>query len=240
MTSPAPTTGGHLTEDKGELKIRIDGKPAFSLKVERIRIDEFTPAAYWSAVTVAWRNPPDPLYLDLWLDACLPEHGARAPYTARARAALLEHGLAGTPREPVVTIWANPHAEYPGAVGFESPPRPRAPPHYCALTDAEIGERLHEAEAIARHAHKGRPAERAWRPTSLSGMRGKSDSFGQQTGDGALPKAPRCRIGSPNARTTRSFPAKLASRASARRRWRYSASQPHAPARACSATSKAC
>ena len=166
------TRSDHAT-DKGELRIRIDAKCALSLDIESAGIDQITPEAHWNAVTVAWRHPPDPLYLDLWLDACLPENGAREPYTTRASAALLEHELAGAPEKPAATIWANSHAEYPGAVSFESTCTAQVPPRYRALTDAEIGERLHEAEAIAHHAHKGRPVERAERPTSLAGMRGK-------------------------------------------------------------------
>ena len=106
--------------DRGELKIRIDGQPALTLRVESSRADEITLDEHWNAVSVAWDKPPDRLYLELWLDACLPENGSREPYGARAGIELLKHKLMGAPGAASALVWANPDAEYPGAVAFDS------------------------------------------------------------------------------------------------------------------------
>lgn len=159
--------------DKGELKIRIGGQRALTLRVESSRADEITFDEHWSGVSVAWGEPPDRLYLELWLDACLPENGSREPYGARAGIELLRHKLVGAPGAASALVWANPDAEYPGAVTFDSVCAVASSSGYLALTDVEIGERLYEAWRIANNAHKGRPVEYPDRRTSLSGMRGK-------------------------------------------------------------------
>ena len=159
--------------DSGALKILIKGKHAFTLRVEQTRIDEIAQGPHWTELSVAWNEVPNRLYLALWLDACLPENGAREPYNARATLKLLEHGVTGTVGEPGSAVWANPDDEYPGAVGFESVATVKQPPHYEALTDAEIGDRLYEAWRIANSAGKGQPVSYRGRRTSLSGMRGK-------------------------------------------------------------------
>ena len=159
--------------DSGELKIRIDGQPARSLRVESVRADEITLDEHWRRVCVAWDTRPDRLYIELWLDACLPENGSREPYVARAGIELLNHKLMAAPGAASALVWSNPDAEYPGAVTFESVCTSAQAPHYCTLSDTEIGQRLYEAWRIANNAHKGRPVEYAQRRTSLSGMRGK-------------------------------------------------------------------
>ena len=157
----------------GELRILIDRQPALTLRVQSTRAGEVELEEHWKAVSVAWDEPPDRLRLNLWLDACLPENGSREPYGAHAAIKLLEHKLGVGMWEPAALIWANPDAEYPGAVSFESVCTTAQAPEYRALGDAEIGERLHEAWAIANNARKGRPVEYPERRTSLSGMRGK-------------------------------------------------------------------
>ena len=159
--------------DPGELRIRIDGQAALTISVESSRADEITLDEHWNALCVAWDKPPDRLRVELWLDACLPENGNRELYGARAGIELIEHKLRAGAWEPAALVWANPDAEYPGAVTFESVCTTARTPRYRALGDAEIGERLYEAWRIANNAHKSRPAEYPDRRTSLSGMRGK-------------------------------------------------------------------
>ena len=85
----------------------------------------------------------------------------------------IEHGVRGTIGDPGSALWASTDAEYPGAVGFESINTVRQPPHYEALADTEIGDRLYQAWRIASNAGKGQPVSYPERRTSLSGMRGK-------------------------------------------------------------------
>ena len=167
--------------DEGELRIQIEGQPALTLRVESSRAEQITLDAHWNAVSIAWDQPPDRLYLELGLDACLPENGSREPYGARAGIELLERKLAGAPGAGSTLVWANPDAEYPGAVTFDSVCATAPTPGYRAVTDAEIGERLYEAWRIGNNAHKGEPIAYPERRTSLSGMRGK---IGLATHDG--------------------------------------------------------
>lgn len=83
----------------------------------------------------------------------------REPYAGHAGAKLLEHTLVGQPGAASALAWANPDAEYPGAVTFESVCSTPRPPSYHTLSNAEIGDRLYEAWRIANNAHKGRPVE---------------------------------------------------------------------------------
>ena len=86
---------------------------------------------------------------------------------------MLEHTLVGQPGAASALAWANPDAEYPGAVTFESVCSTPCPPSYHPLSNAKIGDRLYKAWRIANTAHKGQPVEYPERTTSLSGMRGK-------------------------------------------------------------------
>ena len=156
-----------------ELEILIDHRHAVTLRVAGDRAEEVELKERWKDVSIAWGEPPDKLRVELWLDACLPENGSREPYGACATTRLVEQGLVAKPWDPVSLIWANPDTEYPGAVSFRSICTTEQAPEYHALGNAEIGDRIYEAWAIANKAHKGRPMERPERRTSLSGMRGK-------------------------------------------------------------------
>ena len=160
--------------DAGVLQARIDYQPAFTLRVEAARADEVELHPHWQDMSIAWAKQPDGYELALWIDDCLPENGSRDPYGARAGAAMIEHGVRGTAGASPLLAWANPDAEFPGAVTFHSICSATThTPTYEALSDIEIGDRLHEAWRTANRAHKGGPAKYPERRTSLSGMRGK-------------------------------------------------------------------
>ncbi len=155
------------------LEIRIHDRPALTLSVETERAGHIEAHEDWPRVSVAWQAPPSRLYIELWLDACLPENGSREPFAARAASQLLSLGIEGPLGEPSTLTWASPDAEYPGAVSFHSVCDTARGADYSALSEGEMGERLHEAWRIANNAHKGPPRQRVERRTSLSGMRGK-------------------------------------------------------------------
>ena len=122
----------------------------------------------------------DPNHLHAWLEAFLPENGARTPYRAHAALELDRHGYTGARDNPAALLWGNVNVEYAGAVTFmqarDDPPAAlpaAASPAYHPLTDAEIADRLREATLIARNTLPGRPHTWPERRASLSGMRGK-------------------------------------------------------------------
>ena len=126
-------------------------------------------------VSAAWDDVPAPEALTHWLEACLPENGARVPYEERALALKLDHGESPLVSGPVDILWGNTDAEYPGAVRFRRDDEARTADwsRYAHLSDEDIGERLHEAWRIANQAGKGAERTFAARRSSLSGMRGK-------------------------------------------------------------------
>ena len=156
-----------------ELEIRIHDRPALTLSVQSARAGHIEAHESWPNLSIAWETPPSRLYTELWLDACLPENGNREPYAARAASQLLQLRIEGPLNEPSTMTWANPDAEYPGAVTFASGCHTTRAPGYEALTETEISERLYETWRVANNAHKGAPADYPERRTSLSGMRGK-------------------------------------------------------------------
>ena len=157
----------------GALKVLVAKRHAFTLGVGQYRLEEIEPGPHWSELSVAWSEVPDRPKLDTWLDACLPESGARESYKTRATLKQIEHGIGGTVGDPGSALWANTDAEYPGAVEFESIDTIEAPPHYEALTDDEIGDRLYQAWRIASGGGKGQPRSYPERRMALPGMRGK-------------------------------------------------------------------
>ena len=131
-------------------------------------------------LTAAADSLHDPNRLHAWLEAFLPENGARTPYRAHAALELDRHGYTGARDNPAALLWGNVNVEYAGAVTFMQAPHDppealpaAAEPAYHSLTDTDIADRLREATLIARNTLPGRP--RAWpeRRASLSGMRGK-------------------------------------------------------------------
>ena len=161
------------TTDPGELRIQISGQPCLTVRVESARAEEIEAHPNWQAASIAWDTPPTMLEMELWIGACMPENGTREPYDAQAGSELLRHRLQAAPTAATSLAWANPDAEYPGAVTFDSVCATPEPPSYAPLTDDEIGDRLYEAWRIANKAHKGQPSRYPERRTSLSGMRGK-------------------------------------------------------------------
>ena len=157
-----------------ELEIRVHARHALTLSVEGARANDVEHGPAWSALGIAWDEPPDAFSASLWIDDCLPENGSRDPYNARAGTAMIEHGVRGTAGAAPAIAWANPDAEYPGAVTFESVcGSATREPSYTALDEREIGARLLDAWRTANRADKGPPRTYAERRTSLSGMRGK-------------------------------------------------------------------
>ena len=171
---PEPEKSPTETMNLGALEIQVEGRPALTVRVESARAEEIEPHTHWQNLSVAWNRLPSTLELEFWIGACMPENGSREPYDARAGAELLRYRLQGAPTAAATLAWANPDAEYPGAVTFHSICSAKGQtPSYEPLSDAEIGDRLYEAWRIANKAHKGRPASYPERRTSLSGMRGK-------------------------------------------------------------------
>ena len=130
----------------------------------------------FSAHSAGFTQIPDAGRLLLWLDALLPENGAREPFRATARhARFLATGSHGF-EAPVGILWGNTTADYAGAVSFargEGAEGEPGPPSYTRLSDADIEDRLVEAWAIASNATKGPPQRFDERETSLSGVREK-------------------------------------------------------------------
>ena len=124
----------------------------------------------------------DPVVLNRWLAAFLPENGWIAPFRTHAARACHWHPPPGAnPDQPAASLlWGNADAEYAGAIDFvqaERDPPDRlpdpGPPRYERLCDATIGRRLRAAALVARNDHPGQPPAWPERRSVLSGMRGK-------------------------------------------------------------------
>lgn len=127
-------------------------------------------------VSASWEQVPSLEALTHWLEACLPENGARIAYEERARALKLDLGEPPLISGPIDILWGNTDAEYPGAIHFrrdgETKPD-EAAERYVRLADKDIGARLHQAWRVASQASKGPEQTFSERRSSLSGVRGK-------------------------------------------------------------------
>ena len=155
----------------GRLAAILDTGPSALSSNESV---QFTP--YIARLSAAWEREPSLAALYLWLDACLPENGARRAFEERATALKLDLGLPVTVSPPVDLVWANTDAEYPGAVSFQRSNAPDRDPResgYVRLSSEEIAVRLEEASRRAAPHPKGQPRTFPERRSSLSGVRGK-------------------------------------------------------------------
>ena len=164
--------------EPGGLHIDFGGHRALTISIESARARDIELHPYWNTVSVDWTEPPAMLELELWIGDCMPENGSKKPYEGRAGMEVRNRALEAVPTAAATLAWANPDAEYPGAVGFRSicsaPTAHNRSTGYTRVADDEIGERLYEAWRIANQVGKGEPAEYPDRRTLLSGMRGKT------------------------------------------------------------------
>ena len=134
-------------------------------------------------LTVIPANLRDPVRLNHWLSAFVPENGAAVPYRLHAQRQWERHAV-GTARMTAASIlWGNADSEYTGAIDFRQTGRdadeelpPRGVPDLEPITEEDIGRRLALATRISVAARKTRPHELLDLPgrrVSLSGMRGK-------------------------------------------------------------------
>ena len=153
-----------------DLAASFDAGPGPLAKIEDI---------HWTTtgalVSAAWDRVPNMEALVHWLEACLPENGARLAFEDRARALKLKRGEPPLLDGAVDILWGNADAEYPGAIRFrrdeEAPDE--AAHGYVRLSDKDIGARLHDAWRLASQAGRGSEPGFAERRSSLSGVRGK-------------------------------------------------------------------
>ena len=153
----------------GRLAAILDTGPSALSSNESV---QFTP--YIARLSAAWEREPSLAALYLWLDACLPENGARRAFEERATALKLDLGLPVTVSPPVDLVWANTDAEFPGAVSFQRSNAPGPDPResgYVRLSSEEIAVRLEEASRRAAPHPKGQPRTFPERRSSLSGSR---------------------------------------------------------------------
>ena len=125
----------------------------------------------------------DPMQLNHWLTAFLPENGAATPYRVLAAERLAPHRRDREPQTAPLILWGNTDVEYTGAIDFrqtDAKAAPVLPPRQAEpgipITHAEIGRRLVLATNIATEGSRIRPDQvnrLTGRRSSLSGTRGK-------------------------------------------------------------------
>ena len=126
----------------------------------------------------------DPRRLAYWLEAFLPEHGARGLLGQQAAFELQQHGYGDPPNHVGALLWAAAEAEYTGAVSFlrtgrgtehETPPErlPAPKPVYTFLPDAAVALQLQRAAIIATGGRARADDAGNERRASLAGMRAK-------------------------------------------------------------------
>ena len=139
-----------------ELNVTLHGQHAATLDAEDDRwlhARTTSMGAMSARISAAWTEKPATRQLNGWLDGCLPENGLLARYRARAQSMLQAVGVAYETPKVAEILWANADAEFAGAVRFDtdrSPKRRGDVSGYERLTESEIGNRLGEADRIAR------------------------------------------------------------------------------------------
>ena len=160
-----------------QLRVLLHGELAATLEIGRTALAtnesaEWTPLI--ARLSAAWDTEPSLATFGHWLEACLPENGARRAFEERAAELKLDLGHDAATSTPVDLLWANTDADYAGAVSFqrtgETAPLPA---EYTWLSIEEIGIRLHAAWRLASQPPKGKTPEFPERRSSLSGVRGK-------------------------------------------------------------------
>ena len=160
------------------LTVLLYGEPALTIPPQGAALNDpnalkIHPA--FERLSAAWDRTIDLPSLSFWLDAMLPENGARDPFLARAQQQRNAAGLDMRLNIPVDVLWGNTDAEYTGAVSFKRSGAPReaqAERRYIVLAGREVGDRLHEADRVAKQTARG-PRHFPGTRSSLSGMRGK-------------------------------------------------------------------
>ena len=161
-----------------ELIVTLHGQHAATLDAADDRwldADNTSMGATSARISAAWTEKPATGQLNCWLDGCLPENGLLARYRARAQSMLQTAGGAYKTPKVAEILWANADAEFAGAVRFDIDRSPSAAhvSGYERLTESEIGNRLGEADRIARGLARGTKLPHALEGFALSGMRGK-------------------------------------------------------------------
>lgn len=159
------------------LRVLLHGELAATLETGRAALSgpesaEWTPLI--ARLSSAWETKPSLDTLGHWLEACLPENGARRAFEERATERKLDLGLDAATITPVDLLWGNTDADYAGAVSFQRENETvRLDPEYAWLSMKEVGIRLHAAWRQASQPSKGETPEFPERRSSLSGVRGK-------------------------------------------------------------------
>ena len=160
-----------------QIRVLLHGELAATLETGRTALSgrestEWTPLI--ARLSAAWATEPSLDLLGHWLEACLPENGARRAFEERATERKLDLGLDAATSTPVDLLWANTDADYAGAVSFQRENETIRPdPEYAWLSIEEVGIRLHAAWRQASQPPKGKTPEFPERRSSLSGIRGK-------------------------------------------------------------------
>ena len=130
----------------------------------------------WQRLSVRTWEPErtDPAITE-WFTGLLPEGPSADPFrTATTRRTSSWQGEARALRRHLATmLWANADQDFAGAVSFDGYPGAEAT-GYEAVTDAEIGQRLHEEARVRTERRRPTwPIADPWRKSALAGMRGK-------------------------------------------------------------------
>ena len=115
-----------------------------------------------------------------WLEGLLPEGLSKEPFETRAARAG-PNARAG--RGTITLFWGNWEHEYAGAVEMRREDKPKDPPGWRPINEAELGSLI--AENARERAERGRPRwppAVGWRKSALTGMRGKLGFRRTQTG----------------------------------------------------------
>ena len=143
-----------------ELIVTLHGQHAASLDAgddQWLHARTTSMGAMSARISATWTEKPATRQLNCWLNGCLPENGLLARYRARAQSMLQAAGVAYEKPKVAEILWANADAEFAGAVRFDTDRSPSAAhvSGYERLTESEIGNRLGEADRIARGLARG-------------------------------------------------------------------------------------
>lgn len=163
-----------------ELQIQLYGRPAARLTLEPdplswLKMWPVEVHELWERLSVAtWEPPQQSPAIGPWFEGLLPEGLSREPF-----ARVAEQRIGGGPDHSyskllASQLWANAAWDYPGAVEFSGAERSQVQTGFDPVSEHDIGRLLHDAR-IEREM-RGRavmPESRVWRPSALTGMRGK-------------------------------------------------------------------
>ena len=148
----------------------IDSDPLGWIKLWPVKVH-----TGWDRVSAAsWSPSRQSGSIRPWFDGLLPEGLSREPFVQLAERRVQDTPYQGYGPQLGTQLWANCDWDYPGAVEFVGRPHRETNTGYDPIDEAGIGKLLVDSRTDREMRGRAFVAQsRIWRPSALTGMRGK-------------------------------------------------------------------